>query len=259
MMASSQSFSIIHLRMSLSPEPAPPVKSGEPLKTIASREPCLCSDGRTGSNLATAYAVGDGVASRQRLCKRCRVAHVASDERDASTASELSIDRVEWDVMWRYTFGGMTAEMRQRLDHPEEGFTFRGRRMEHAVMSAIEECLPTGTVKVWSQPAPERIPPDHVERCARDRCSPEGWKRADIALEFVSGKTIVLDVRTTNTQSAISALADARVLETHAAEKLGDAYRFLRRVESGLRLLDTSARHDLPVDPTEMRRLAGNR
>ena len=52
-MASSQSFSMIHLRMSLSPEPAPPVKSGEPLKTMASREPCFCSAGRTGSNLET--------------------------------------------------------------------------------------------------------------------------------------------------------------------------------------------------------------
>ena len=43
MMASSQSFSMIHLRMLLSPEPAPPVKRGEPLKTMASREPCLRS------------------------------------------------------------------------------------------------------------------------------------------------------------------------------------------------------------------------
>ena len=51
-MASSQSFSMIHLRMSLSPEIAPPVKSGEPLKTMARREPCLCSAGRTGSRLS---------------------------------------------------------------------------------------------------------------------------------------------------------------------------------------------------------------
>jgi hypothetical protein len=43
MMASSQSLAMIHLRMSLSPEPAPPVNSGEPLKTMASREPCLCA------------------------------------------------------------------------------------------------------------------------------------------------------------------------------------------------------------------------
>ena len=34
-MASSQSFSMIHLRMLLSPEPAPPVKRAEPLKTMA--------------------------------------------------------------------------------------------------------------------------------------------------------------------------------------------------------------------------------
>ena len=38
-MPSSQSFSIIHRRISLSPEPAAPVKSGEPLKTISRRPP----------------------------------------------------------------------------------------------------------------------------------------------------------------------------------------------------------------------------
>jgi len=60
----------------------------------------------------------------------------------------------------------------------------------------------------------------------------------------------------TNTQSAIVALAEAGVLEKATADMLGNAYRFLRRVESGLRLLDTSARHDLPTDPTQMRQLA---
>ena len=38
-MPSSQSFSMIQRRISLSPEPAPPVNSGEPLKTIARRPP----------------------------------------------------------------------------------------------------------------------------------------------------------------------------------------------------------------------------
>jgi glutamate-ammonia-ligase adenylyltransferase len=37
---------------------------------------------------------------------------------------------------------------------------------------------------------------------------------------------------------------------------LGDAYRFLRRVESGVRLLDTAQRHDLPATTAEMQRLA---
>ena len=35
-MASSQSFSMIQRRISLSPEPASPVNSGEPLKTMPS-------------------------------------------------------------------------------------------------------------------------------------------------------------------------------------------------------------------------------
>ena len=41
-MASSQSFSMIQRRISLSPPPASPVKSGEPLKTMARRLPPSC-------------------------------------------------------------------------------------------------------------------------------------------------------------------------------------------------------------------------
>jgi glutamate-ammonia-ligase adenylyltransferase len=64
------------------------------------------------------------------------------------------------------------------------------------------------------------------------------------------------DVLTTNTQAAIAALATAGALTPGAAETLGDSYRFLRRVESGLRLLDTSARHDLPEAKAELAQLA---
>jgi [glutamine synthetase] adenylyltransferase / [glutamine synthetase]-adenylyl-L-tyrosine phosphorylase len=64
------------------------------------------------------------------------------------------------------------------------------------------------------------------------------------------------EVLTTNTQSAVAALGAAGMLPSALASTLGDSYRFLRRVESGLRLLDTSARHDLPADPQELRQLA---
>jgi glutamate-ammonia-ligase adenylyltransferase len=37
---------------------------------------------------------------------------------------------------------------------------------------------------------------------------------------------------------------------------LRDGYLFLRGVESGLRLMNTTARHDLPVDQQELQRLA---
>ena len=143
---------------------------------------------------------------------------------------ELTLDALEWDVMWRLTFGGITPDMRNRLDRPADGFTFRGRRMEYAVMEAVEECLPPGVVRVSSQPAPERFPPDHEARCARDGCSPDGWKRADVALEFVTGKTVVLDVRTTNVlcASAIAASSPAahlKGLERAKSAKYADYYR----------------------------------
>jgi glutamate-ammonia-ligase adenylyltransferase len=63
-------------------------------------------------------------------------------------------------------------------------------------------------------------------------------------------------VLTTNTQSALGELAKGGALAPVVAEKLGDSYRFLRRVESGLRLLETSARHDLPETMAELAQLA---
>jgi hypothetical protein len=130
---------------------------------------------------------------------------------------DLSLDHAEWDVMWRLAFGGVTAEMRHRLDHPADGFTWRGRRMEFAVMEAIREEVPHGTVTVSSQPAPERIPPDHAARCARAGTSPDGWKRADVGLAFLTGKTVTLDVRTTNVLAA-SALVSTPAAHLAALE-----------------------------------------
>ena len=66
----------------------------------------------------------------------------------------------------------------------------------------------------------------------------------------------VPEVLMTNTQAAIAALEEAKLLSGEAAKRLSEANRFLRRVESGLRLLGTSARHDLPEDLQELRRLA---
>jgi len=135
---------------------------------------------------------------------------------------ELSLDHSEWDMAWRLAFGGLTLEMRRLIDHPEDGFTFRGRRMEYAVAEAIRECVPPGVVKISSQPAPEHTPLDHVERCRREGTSPDGWKRADVAVAFITGKTFTLDVRTTNTQSASArgaASAEAHLCAQEAAKR----------------------------------------
>ena len=89
--------------------------------------------------------------------------------------------------------------------------------MESAVAKAIRECLPPGLVSVTPQSAPERIPADHVARCRRDGTSPDGWKRADLALAFITGTTITLDVRTTNTRCA--SVASSAAAHLHNLER----------------------------------------
>lgn len=58
------------------------------------------------------------------------------------------------------------------------------------------------------------------------------------------------------TIDTLEQLRRAERLPADDALHLKDAYNFLRGVESGLRLMNTKARHDLPKDPMERKRLA---
>ena len=58
------------------------------------------------------------------------------------------------------------------------------------------------------------------------------------------------------TLAAINALRAEGCIGQDDAEYLGQSYRFLRSVESRLRLMNTTARHDLPEDEHELRKLA---
>ncbi len=58
------------------------------------------------------------------------------------------------------------------------------------------------------------------------------------------------------TLDAIKQLAAAGKLDETTAKQLGANYSFLRSIESGIRLMNTSARHDLPTESSELRRLA---
>ncbi len=64
------------------------------------------------------------------------------------------------------------------------------------------------------------------------------------------------DVLVSGTLDAIAALQQAGQLSQEDAEYFKKSYTFLRSVESGLRLMNTSARHDLPEDPLELKKLA---
>lgn len=64
------------------------------------------------------------------------------------------------------------------------------------------------------------------------------------------------DVLATNTLQALQQLAKVQIIDEDVAEQLGESYRFLRRVEAMLRLLNTTARHDLPREGDELAKLA---
>lgn len=63
-------------------------------------------------------------------------------------------------------------------------------------------------------------------------------------------------VRTPNTLEALSALNRQGILSRADHDFFTDSYRLLRTIESRLRLLNTTARDDLPADPIELARLA---
>ncbi len=64
------------------------------------------------------------------------------------------------------------------------------------------------------------------------------------------------DILQPNTLAALTALKDRGILADEDAEQLSESYKFLRRVEARLRLLNTTARHDLPREGDELAKLA---
>jgi len=64
------------------------------------------------------------------------------------------------------------------------------------------------------------------------------------------------EILTTGTIDALAALASANILAAADATALSASYRLLRHVEARLRLLNTTARHDLPENEDELAKLA---
>ena len=64
------------------------------------------------------------------------------------------------------------------------------------------------------------------------------------------------DIFVAGTLEAIERLRFAGLLDSVDADALKEGYNFLRGLESGLRLMNTQARHDLPTSNNELSRLA---
>jgi glutamate-ammonia-ligase adenylyltransferase len=63
-------------------------------------------------------------------------------------------------------------------------------------------------------------------------------------------------VRSPNTLEALGALAQAGLLAADAADALGASYRFLRRVETRLRIVADLSVNTLPSAPAKLEKLA---
>ena len=74
-----------------------------------------------------------------------------------------------------------------------------------------------------------------------------------LQLEFAVESPIVMQP---GTIEALTQLEATGHLDADSAKYLCDAYRFLRSVEARLRLMNTTARHDLPNDENELDKLA---
>ena len=64
------------------------------------------------------------------------------------------------------------------------------------------------------------------------------------------------DVLTPGTLPALERLRKHDLMSAELAEELSEHYMLLRRFESGIRLMNMSARHELPADTSQLQRLA---
>jgi glutamate-ammonia-ligase adenylyltransferase len=74
-------------------------------------------------------------------------------------------------------------------------------------------------------------------------------------MQLKHGKSVPT-LRASGTLAALRAIEREGLLPMEDCQQLAEGYAWLRRVESGLRLMNTVARHDLPSDPTQLDRLA---
>lgn len=104
-----------------------------------------------------------------------------------------------------------------------------------------------------------------MRRKLEETASPRNLKRGPggtVDVEFVvqmlqlKHAAEVPEMLVPGTLDAIDALLDAHLLGEEAAAALEQSYRFLRRVEARLRLMNTTSRHDLPTDELALKKLA---
>ena len=134
---------------------------------------------------------------------------------------------------------------------------------EHAVantMQIVRHCIvePPWTIENVEQIRAMRYKLQETASAHNLKRGPGGT----VDIEFIVQMTQLRHAATSpeilapGTLDAIMTLRKQDYLSSELADYLSKSYRFLRSVESGLRLMNTTARHDLPDDEHELDRLA---
>jgi [glutamine synthetase] adenylyltransferase / [glutamine synthetase]-adenylyl-L-tyrosine phosphorylase len=100
----------------------------------------------------------------------------------------------------------------------------------------------------WQSSASER----NIKRSSGGTLEIE-WTARILMLQQLNSQPYLL---VPSTLECIDRLKDCGIVSAPDAQCLRQAYNFLREVESGLRLMNTAVRHELPSDPKELERLA---
>ncbi|MCA9145421.1 MAG: bifunctional [glutamate--ammonia ligase]-adenylyl-L-tyrosine phosphorylase/[glutamate--ammonia-ligase] adenylyltransferase [Planctomycetales bacterium] len=159
----------------------------------------------------------------------------------------------------RYFESGQ-AQLWERQSLCKARTVFGNERGASSAMQLVRRCI---VEPPWSVGNVEQI--RVMRHKLQETASPRNLKRGPggtVDIEFIVQMTQLRygakspDVLVPGTLDAITALRDHNYLPDEFADYLSKSYRFLRSVESGLRLMNTTARHDLPRDEHELEKLA---
>jgi len=137
---------------------------------------------------------------------------------------------------------------------------FGSSAVRERAMQVVHRCL---TCRPWHPQNAEEI--RHMRMRLQETASPRNLKRGPggtmdiefivqmLQLKHVARHPAVL---VPGTLDALCQLQGAGCLDPEDGEHLSRSYRFLRSIESGLRLMNTTARHDLPEDAGELKKLS---
>lgn len=121
------------------------------------------------------------------------------------------------------------------------------------------------TTPAWTNQESELVLEErlHLEQTASARNLKRGrggtldveWLAQSKQLQRLKSSSLE-EERSFSTSEILQKLADAGELPTNESSDLRESYLFLRTIETGLRLMNLSARHDLPADRDALDRLA---